>query len=209
MVYSRLGSGAGVSGTLATIGGGSYFAGAIGLGGASVLTGAAVVGGVAIAPVAVVGIFLKRNKNRRMLARAKEDNRRANKQISQIHAKCDVIIQTCNKLDLYYKIFSRLRNSARKIQHKSDKIWSEYEMVLKSEDSSKIDNAKGAVVNAVMLLATFLKNSKALLEIDVLQKAKDDIPRINDLFDVSIIKMGKSFETIEGEYVVEESKVLD
>jgi len=183
---SFLGNTAVIKGNLSVIGGGGFLKGALGLNKDTVSRGTIFMGMALIVPVAVAGVYLKRNKNRRCLERALEDLQKSNKEIALQNAKCSIVEKVSNSLDIYKDMFSKFRQSATKLYDQIYSIESDYNNAKISGNISEIDREEERILNSIIMSIVFLKNSKSLIETDVLKKASEDIPKINDLFDTEI-----------------------
>jgi hypothetical protein len=150
-----------------------------------------------ITPVAIVGSFLKRNQNNRLLERAEKDLVSANDKVAVIYSNCEILSKTSQKIELYCKNFSHFRESAKQICKKVENSSLKYEKYYNSRDLKKTESAKVNFTCDIKYLKNFLINSKTLLELDVLQIKKDKIPIINHLFDDCITKMKRLSQEIE------------
>jgi len=189
-----LGPTAVINGNLGVLGGGSFISSAFGLGGNSVRLGAMTMGFAVIVPVAVGGVFLKRNKNRRCLERAREDLQRANNEITKIHSKCDIIDKVTTSLVLYQKMFSKFRQRATNLHDQIFTMENDYKNAISSGDMDEIERQKDLRLKSIQMSVSFLKNSKRIIEVDVLQKVCDDLPKINDLFNSEILNFDNSLD---------------
>ena len=172
---------------------GGRSANAAGTTGGVLLTSPAVAWGVSMEPVSVVGVFLKRNKNLRTLARAIKDQDRANQIMHQISEKCNLIAEISNQLVLFRRIFSDLRISAATIYHTFQQLMLEFEECDDLGDFSEVEQKIKQISELLILLESFLKNAINVLEFDVLQKESHDIPSVNELFNHSLVQMGELF----------------
>jgi len=187
-----LGPSAVINGNLGVIGGGGFISSALGLGGNAVRIGAMTVGVAVIVPVALGGVYLKRNKNRRCLERAHEDLQRANNEIAKIHEKCDIIYKVSSSLDLYQKMFYKFRQKATTLHDQIITIEKDYKKANSSGNIDEIEREQDRILKSIQMSINFLKNSKLIIEIDVLQKVCDDLPTINDLFNSEILNFDNS-----------------
>ena len=102
------------------------------------------------------------------------------------NAKCSIVEKVSNSLDIYKDMFSKFRQSATKLYDQIYSIESDYNNAKISGNISEIDREEERILNSIIMSIVFLKNSKSLIETDVLKKASEDIPKINDLFDTEI-----------------------
>ena len=159
-----LGTSAAINGNLATIGGGSYLAGAFGLGGNAVRSGAMIMGAYIVVPVAAMGLYVKRNKNRRCLERANKDLIKSKTEIAKQHAKCDIVYRASSVLDLYGQMFSRFRHSATKLHDQISRVENDFSEAKVSGNLDDIEKEKEHILNSIQVSVDFLKNTKQLTE---------------------------------------------
>ncbi len=185
-----LGTTAHISGTLATIGGGSYIAGALGFGGTSVAVGGAIVGGAVLAPLAIGGIIYKRMKNQKILEEARIKKAQYDVQFTSAEAKIRTLENTVKSLDLTVKTIEKLRQSASLVYSNLHDTWNECSNRLNE------NSAKERLLTSITLSYSFLTHSKKLLEFEIISKAKEDLPKINPLFDNELTQMFRSFDPV-------------